>query len=332
MKPPIVSVIIPTFNRAAMLPRAIDSVIAQTVETWEIIVVDDGSTDDTSEVVQAYQCELGDRLLHIPQSNRGASAARNVGIDAASRTFVAFLDSDDEYLPTKLERQLALFNECPDLGLVYSDYAFMDLDGKRHTSAFNEKLLLARAVRSEEVSAGLHVCGPSLFETLLRGYFVATITGIVRRDVLCTAIRFDERIRYAEEWLFYLRVANATSAGFVDEPLCLHHFTDGSVSRTDRSQNAIGLCEVLDAILKTFPRLPRDQRKIVRGLLARAHRQVGYNAGESGSHGESARRFLRSFRCEPSRATLRNAIAALLTACASGGISRGRRARLRQSV
>lgn len=321
MKSPSVSVIIPTYNRAATLPRAIDSVIAQTVDSWKIIVVDDGSTDNTRAVIEKYQHKLGEQLLYISQANRGASAARNVGIDAADSAYVAFLDSDDEYLPNKLARQFALFEARPDLGLVYCDYAFVDLDGVRHASAFDEKLLLARAVPSKELSPGLRVCDARLFETLLRGYFIATITGMVKRDVLGTQIRFDQRVNYAEEWLFYLRVAKATRAGFVNEPLCLHHFTDGSLSRTDREQNAIGLCKVLEAILEKFPKLPRSQRKIVLGLLSRANRQVAFNSGGAGAHGESARRFLRSFRCQPRRATLRSAAAAVARAC-FGAIAR----------
>ncbi len=311
---PKVSVIIPTFNRAGTLPRAIDSVIAQTVDLWEIILVDDGSTDDTCKVIKTYERKLGDRLRVISQANRGASAARNAGIDAASLTYVAFLDSDDEYLPTKLERQLALFGEVPDLGLAYCDYAFIDLDGKYHASAFDEKLLLARAVPSQEVSAGHRVCDARLFETLLRGYFIATIAGMVRRDVLGSKIRFDERINYAEEWLFYLQVAQATRGGFVNESLCLHHFTDGSLARTDRAQNSIGLCKVLEKILWTFPKLARSQRKITLGILSRAHRQVAFDSNEAGDCGESARRFLRSFRCEPKGATLRSAVGAIVRA------------------
>jgi glycosyltransferase involved in cell wall biosynthesis len=319
MKSPTVSVIIPTYNRAATLPRAIDSVIAQTVDSWEIIVIDDGSTDNTSEIIKKYHRELGDRLQYITQTNRGASAARNVGIEAANRPFVAFLDSDDEYVPEKLEQQLALFDAAPDIGLVYCDYAFVDLDAKRHASAFDEKLLLARAVPSKEVSPGLRVCDSRLFETLLRGYFIATITGMIRRDVLGSRIRFDERINYAEEWLFYLQVAKAARAGFVNESLCVHHFTDGSLARTDRVQNSIGLCKVLEAILETFPKLARSERKIVLGLLSRAHRQVAFNSDEAGELGESARRFLRSFRCQPGRATLRSAVAAIVRACFGGG-------------
>jgi len=318
MNSPTVSVVIPAYNAEDTIARAIESVMTQTVDVWEIIVVDDGSTDQTNRIVGEYKRKLGDRLLLIEQGNHGSSAARNTGINAAGRTYTAFLDADDEYFPDKLQRQLSLFRRRPDLGLVYSDYSFVDLEGRNHQSAFDEKLLLARAVSSTEVAGGLHVCDGRFFETLLRGYFIATITGMVRRDVLADNVRFHERISYAEEWLFYLQVARATLSGFVNEPLCLHHFTKGSLSRTDRAQNAIGLCEVLHAILEAFPEMQRSQRRIVQGMLGRAHRQVAYNAGQSGAHGESARRFLRSFCCQPRRATLCSAVAALVRACFAG--------------
>lgn len=104
--PPAVSVVIPTYDRAAVLPRAIDSVLGQTVEDLELLVVDDGSTDRAPDVVAGYADDRVRCLRH--EQNRGASAARNSGIEAASGDYVAFLDSDDEWLAGKLETQLAV--------------------------------------------------------------------------------------------------------------------------------------------------------------------------------------------------------------------------------
>ena len=187
MNRPTVSVVIPTYNRAALLPRALESVIAQTFLDWEIVLVDDGSTDETESVAADYANRLGSRFIHLRQDNAGSSAARNRGIDAARGEFIAFLDSDDEYLPRKLERQIRLFELCPELGLVYSDYAFIDSDGVRHESVFDTKGRLAREVPCTTVGSNLRVCDGTLFDTLIRGYFIATIVGMVpavgsRRD------------------------------------------------------------------------------------------------------------------------------------------------------
>src|SRR4051812_41650748 len=127
MNPACVSVVIPTFNRSSTLPRAIDSVVAQSFTDWELVVVDDGSTDDTPRLLANYQKKLGNRLISLRQRNRGCSAARNQGIELARGRYIAFLDSDDEFLPQKLSRQLDLFTACPDRSFVYSDYSFVDL-------------------------------------------------------------------------------------------------------------------------------------------------------------------------------------------------------------
>jgi len=118
MNDPTFSVIVPTYNCESLLPRALDSVADQTVDDWEIVLVNDGSTDGTADVAARYARRLQDRFIYIHQPNHGCSHARNRGIDVCRGRFVAFLDSDDEYQPTKLERQLRLFDLRPELGLV----------------------------------------------------------------------------------------------------------------------------------------------------------------------------------------------------------------------
>ena len=113
---PTVSVIIPTYNRAHTLGRAIDSVLHQTHPADEIIIVDDGSTDDTAALLENYS-----DLIHLEQKNAGVSTARNTGIAQASSSWIALLDSDDEWLPSKLQHQLATIAEQPDTRICHSD-------------------------------------------------------------------------------------------------------------------------------------------------------------------------------------------------------------------
>lgn len=110
----LVSVVVPAFNAGRYLPEAIDSVRAQTVTTWDLIVVDDGSTDDTAAVVQPYLSEI----RYQRQENAGSGAARNLGVEATDGEFLAFLDADDRFLPHKLEQQLAAFSADTDLDMV----------------------------------------------------------------------------------------------------------------------------------------------------------------------------------------------------------------------
>ena len=111
---PTVSIVVPTFKSAGHLRRMIESVRAQTLEDWELIIVDGKSNDGTAELVREYEQRLGDRLIFIEQTNQGCCVARNTGIEAARGGFVAFLDSDDEFRPAKLSRQMELFRLRPD--------------------------------------------------------------------------------------------------------------------------------------------------------------------------------------------------------------------------
>ncbi len=311
MTSPTVSVVIPTMNREGLLPRAIDSVIAQTFTDWEIVLVDDGSTDGTPRVARSYLDRLGERLTYIPQDNCGCSAARNRGINASRGRFISFLDSDDEFLPHKLQRQIELFDARPETGFVYSDFSFIDLNGERHESTFRAKFPLALAVPAERVSPGLYACRENLFDTLVRGYFIATIVGMVRREVLGHRIRFDENQAYSEEWLFYLHVARRCPSGFVDEPLALHHYTASSLARLDKQRNSERKYELLRTINASFPDMSRVQRRAVSDQLARTCRQIGYDAMSSGHYRRALEYAARSWLHKPDLRGAANVLSAL---------------------
>ncbi len=299
MNDPAISIVVPTYKRKALLPRALDSIVAQTFDDWEIILVDDGSTDGTDALATDYARRLGERFVYIRKERSGCCGARNRGIDASRGRFVAFLDSDDEFLPTKLERQLALFRRRPELGFVYSDFAFIDLDGVHHDSAFDTKCPLGRAVAFKTVGPGLCVCTGSLFDGLLRDYFIATIVGMVRREVLGETIRFCADPSYAAEWLFYLKIARACPAGFVDEPLSLHHFVVGSATRTSIHRNLTRMLESRQALATSFDDLNAQQRRLVRHHLAVAYRRIGYDRHHAGAYGPALRYLASVCRIEP---------------------------------
>lgn len=282
MSAPVISIIIPTYNRASTLSRAIESVQAQTTSDWELIVVDDGSTDSTPDVLEGHAARMGDRLMVIRQQNCGCSAARNRGIEHARGEFLAFLDSDDEFLPHKLARQKELFAAFPQLDFVYSDYSFVDLDGQRTSSAFDAKFPIARSVSCNEIAKGLYVAGTELFSTLLQGYFIATIVGMIRRASLGNT-RFDNNLSYAEEWLFFLRLARTRRGGFVDEPLALHHFTEGSLTRSDKARNLTRQCELFHAMAAQFPDLCESDEQVVVQHLARSYAQLARHCQRTGS-------------------------------------------------
>jgi len=183
---PRVSVIIPTYNRSRMLKEAIDSVLSQDYPHFELVVVDDGSTDATAELLQAY----GQDLVVIRQPNRGVSAARNAGIAAASGRYIAFLDSDDLWLPQKLTRQVRFFNQYPDALVCQTEEIWMR-NGRRVNPGLRHRKL-----------SGM------LFEPSLHLCLVSPSAVMIRRSLFRAVGRFDENLPACEDYDLWLRVGS----------------------------------------------------------------------------------------------------------------------------
>lgn len=215
MTAPLVTVVIPVHNRADLLPRAIDSVLAQTWQDFEIIVVDDGSTDKTQDVIASY----GDRVRCLYQKNSGAASARNLGISQGKGHYVAFLDSDDEWLPDKLQRQLVFCDNHPEYVLVFTDMREV-VDNKIVSGAYLHSGGYRRINDSD------------CYGALLDENFIFTPTVIVRRDILDNVGGFDCSLRICEDRDLWLRIAAQYPIGFLDMPLTIRH-RHGSNLTTD---------------------------------------------------------------------------------------------------
>ena len=292
---PLVSIVVPTFKSVRHLRRMIESVRTQTFSNWELIIVDGQSRDGTTELVEECRDTQNNPLLYIEQPNQGCCVARNTGIDAARGQFIAFLDSDDEFQPNKLERQLELFTLRPDLGLVYCDFMYVDFDGRAHASVFDTHCPLVREVPCERVARALRVCPPDLFDYLIQQYFIATITGLVRREVLSDDIRFDASNSYGfAEWMFYLEIVQRCRAGYVDEALCLHHFEHGSLTRTSKIRNAVHHRRLLKTMQRKFARVSPIAGRSIRGQLYDACTQLGMQSYKRAEYGSAVRFFAES--------------------------------------
>jgi len=213
MREPLVSVIIPNYNYAHYLPQAINSVLAQTYSQVEIIVIDDGSTDDSVTVLRSY----GDRIRWLKQPNQGVSAARNVGAHNTKGELVAFLDADDFWLPEKLERQVQLFLADPELGLVHCGVEEIDDNGAR--------LRLRLDGRDGWVATDM-----LLFD---RAVMLGGGSGlVVRRSDFEALGGFDTSLSTSADWEFFYRMATHARVGFVPIPL-LKYRVHGSNMHTN---------------------------------------------------------------------------------------------------
>lgn len=210
-KRPEVSVIIPTYNRAHLIGRAIQSVLDQTYQDFEIIVVDDASTDETEEVVKSFADDRINYTRH--QKNKGGGASRNTGIKVAKGKFIAFLDSDDEWLAEKLKKQIGRFKISSNkVGVIYSGYC--TVSGKTQE-------LVARVIPSLRGNLSVN---------FLKGCYVLNSTSVVRRDCFRKAGFFDETLLSCQEWDIWIRVSRHYEFDFVPDILVKYYFHETQIS------------------------------------------------------------------------------------------------------
>jgi glycosyltransferase involved in cell wall biosynthesis len=258
MEQSLVSVIIPVHNGAQWLPECLESVFNQTYRPLEIIVVDDGSTDDTAAVLHAY--EPGIRVLH--QKQGGIGSARNHGIRAASGTYLAFLDCDDLWLPQKLRKQVAKAESLPDLDVTYTDAEEFDIRGTIHSSFF-------------DLFPGLRQPA-DLFCQIMHLAVPLPSTVLVRKALLEKLhVRFTEENLGVEDVGFYLEImAKGGRFGFLDEPLLLRRLHGQNLSKDHYNRFHKRIVLYLN-LLNRLPFANSEQRQLLRWGLRHAHWCVG---------------------------------------------------------
>lgn len=305
---PTVSIVIPTYQRAHLLARALESIANQTWRDWEVIVVDDGSTDGTQDIVETFRKRHRQGISYCFQQNRGASAARNVGIESTRGKFLAFLDSDDTFASTKLARHMEMFARCPRLGMVFSDFAYADLVGRPHASALRDFFPTIFSVPMRPVGKRDYLLANDAPSHLTTHYCVATIAAVVRRDAIGAHIRFAENVSYSEEWLFFARVASQSPVGFIDESLAVHHFCGDSVTRGPRCDNTLGRYRALEELLSQARHLTYEERTHLGHQLAQVTSQLGYDRLHQGGWDEAAHWFWKRVHANPRAHTVMQAI------------------------
>jgi len=214
---PTISVVIPTYNRAALLKEALESVFAQTYTDYEVIIIDDGSTDSTEEVISALLTEHP-QLRYIKQANVGVSAARNHGIFEARGEWIAFLDSDDLWFPDKLEKQMAFLAEHPSAGAVCCPF-YQYQDGQAKKDEDGNVLCRPWALRTTSVLS---------FELFATEEWVITPSVLVQKAVLHRAGLFECVLKVDEDYALWTKIARYTEFWFFNEVLgyCRHHETN----------------------------------------------------------------------------------------------------------
>jgi glycosyltransferase involved in cell wall biosynthesis len=252
---PTVSVILPTYNRATLVMEAIASVLAQTYSDYEIIIVDDGSTDNTREVLRPLIDE--GRINYVYQENAGLSAARNHGIRLAKGKYIAFLDSDDLFMPTKLEKQVVALDENPEVAFVHSGYSKFDNSGRdlgyRDTSV---------------------ISGWVYPEILLQwSVLIAVPCVLVRASILGDVNGFDENMGWAEDLDLWRRISMCCPIMVIPEVLTKVRSHSGNISG-DKTLAATAFRIYLN---KAFAEDPDLGPVFRRRALAKMYANTGHN-------------------------------------------------------
>jgi glycosyltransferase involved in cell wall biosynthesis len=280
LRTPRVSVLIPTFNRAALLKAAVASVLAQTFRDFEVVVVDDGSTDETAEVVRSF----GDCVRYVPIPHAGPVRARNAGLESARGEYLCLLDSDDLYYAHKLALQVDFLDRHPDVVMVYTEFSAFGAAGffeEYHLKSYHRSAYRSRECGYDRMFASSAALGENrvvveaavaagathwlerkeyvgrIFEQYLHDTIVFTNSMMLRRSVLDVVGLQNAYFGHFHDLEFALRIARAGPVGFIDNPTYKLRYHPEQVSSTTRRDGEL-----------TFVKLQRDLLRVARFHLA----------------------------------------------------------------
>jgi glycosyltransferase involved in cell wall biosynthesis len=314
----MVSVIIPTHDRAAVVVRAIDSVLDQEGAAVEVIVIDDGSSDGTGELL-ASRYAGDDRVVYVPQPQQGVAAARNTGLARARGDLIAFLDSDDVWRPGKLALQLACLERLPEVGMIWTDMSAVDeagevIPGSSLRSIFNyragfEELFDHQIALQDMAGAPRGLTGTlywgDIYDGMVVGNLVLPSAAILTRARLEQVGAYDETLPVSgEDFDFFLRTSRAGPVAFVDVPTVLKQADRGDAlthpsRRLDLARNYVTTME--GALARDGERIRLDP-EVIRAARAYGHAWTGQAYLESGEAAPARRHLRRSLRLAPTAA------------------------------
>lgn len=251
MDGPLVSIVIATYNMARYLPLAVRTALEQSYRNVEVLIVDDGSNDETAKSIESFLQDR--RIRYIFQENRGQAAAKNRGVLESSGKYVAFLDADDLWALDKLARQIPLFSRSPTIGVVYSRLIYIDESGQEH------------GVSDNELFRG-NVSGPLFIRN-----FIGFGTSIVKKECFERLGGFNEDLRMGIDYDLWLRFSTKYEFDYIDHPLLYYRVWPGQMSNNCKSRYLNGIA-IMKGFIEQFPDVvdKKTQKE------AWAHTYVGY--------------------------------------------------------
>lgn len=319
----LVSVIVPTYNRAYCLEKAVDSALAQSHGNVEVVLIDDGSTDGTQALVE-HRYGGDSRVRYFRQPNGGISRARNVGLARAQGAFIAFLDSDDEWEPWKLELQVACLRGHPELGMTWTDMVAIDPTGEVISKSYLRRMYSAYrwfptpealfrgsdrldsiAPRAAEICSDRRFYFGEIGDEMLTGNLVHTSTAVLTRARAQAVGDFREDLRFAgEDYEYHLRTCQRGPVGYLDVASVRYQRgrPDQATVPANSIHTATNFLRVVEPILTSKSRPSRLPPRMRKEVLAEAYAWLGECRFNTGDASAARRDLLQSLRLKPDQA------------------------------
>ncbi|MDX2471393.1 MAG: glycosyltransferase family A protein [SAR324 cluster bacterium] len=274
---PKVSIIMPAYNSEATIGDAVATVIAQNYKSWELVIINDGSTDSTEKVAASFE---DDRIRLITHINCGVAKSRNRGLEEASGELIAFLDADDLWLPDKLQMQVEQFAKGGErLGLAHHNYVEFGDFGERLPGHLKH-------------CKGLALAG-EIWQDLMVVNFIGTLSVMVKKEALTQVGGFDETLNGPEDWDLWIKVAKDWQIGYIPEPLALYRQHEGGISK-DYRPYAAQILKVLERHLLAHG----SKSNQARGLWLH-NRHMAHGFARSGQRRQAISHFKDACRAKP---------------------------------
>lgn len=303
---PSISVVIPAYNAAATLPRALESILAQRRPAHEIVVIDDGSADATAEVVEGFARRGGGPALrYFRQANAGPSAARNRGVELASGDWIAFLDADDWYYPERLAQHASMIAADPGLDFLVGSFDYRDAAGGMLHASMTDSAL------GRELLARHGPDGRSVIEDEALGRYIVEQFSDTRMLTLPRATflelgGFPLELKICEDVVFLLRLCvRSRRAGVSNAPGAVYSVHDAGLIRSDRLRAQTESVRALRGQADRMAQAPAAIRGAWQQMVKGAYLDLAYFLAKQGQRGAAVRSLLRSFAFHPEAADLR---------------------------
>ena len=258
----MVSVIIPVYNSERYISEAVESVLNQTYRNLQVIVINDGSTDGTERALEPYM----DHINYFFQENRGVAAARNVGIRSSRGRYIAFLDSDDIWMPEKLENQVSYMIGHPEFKFLYSDYVY-----------FNDDNLDVKD--SIPLYKNAKPAGCIFHNLVMSSHFLHTSTVLAKREIIEEVGGFDERFRLGEDYELWLRISAIYDIGYVEGVFSGYRRHPGSLTANNYNQEVPWEIRAIEKNLKANPDKARELKPPrIRRRLSEIYKSFGHSS------------------------------------------------------